>query len=296
MSEARQRWGKVLRILFGVLGVAFMVLAFRHTWDQSQTHAFPRWWYIAVAEVLVIVGLAGASRGWIALFDGRGSDRALAQAFYTSQLGKYVPGAIWQAVGQVGLSRSADVSLAQATTAFPVHALTQVAAGGTVGAALAIVGLHLPGWIRLLAALGLVLVLPLRRVWMVRVLDAIARRFKKASSEDIPSQGAILRSYAWGIWTLVWSGAAFALLAHSLDAADPAIAAVPAFAAAWTVGFLAVPFPSGIGVREAVLIATVASPSGAGPVIVASVVHRLVTMLGELVMIAFTKTRTTLAR
>ena len=61
-------------------------------------------------------------------------------------------------------------------------------------------------------------------------------------------------------------------------------------------GFLAVPFPSGIGVREAVLIATVASPSGAGPVIVASVVHRLVTMLGELVMIAITKTRTTLSR
>ena len=56
------------------------------------------------------------------------------------------------------------------------------------------------------------------------------------------------------------------------------------------------PFPSGIGVREAVLIATVASPTGAGPGIVASVVHRLVTMLGELVMIVITKSRTTLAR
>jgi hypothetical protein len=33
-------------------------------------------------------------------------------------------------------------------------------------------------------------------------------------------------------------------------------------------------------VREAVPIATVASPSGAGLVIVASTVHRLVTMLG----------------
>ena len=292
MSERRRMAGRVLRIAFGILGVVFMVVAFRHTWDRSTTHAFPRWTYVAGAEVLVIVGLAGASRGWVCLFEGRGSDRALAQAFYTSQLGKYVPGAIWQAVGQVGLSRSADVSLARATTAFPVHALTQVAAGGTLGATLAIVGVHLSTGVRLIAVLGLILVLPLRRVWMLWVLEKVTRLLKRGS----PSQAAILRSYAWGIWTLLWSGSAFALLAHALNAASPAVAAVPAFAAAWTVGFLAVPFPSGIGVREAVLIATVASPTGAGPVIVASVVHRLVTMLGELVMIVITKSRASLSR
>jgi len=296
VSERRARLGLALRIAFGVLGIAFMVIAFRETWNRSQEHAFPRWTAVVAAEVLVLAGLAGASRGWVALFDGRGSDRALAQAFYTSQLGKYVPGAIWQAVGQVGLSRSADVSLAQATTAFPVHALTQVAAGGTVGALLALLGVHLSVGVRLLAALGLLLVIPLRRAWMVWVLGVISRRLKRGSPEDVPSQGAILRAYGWGVWTLVWSGAGFAVLAGSLHAADPVVAAVPAFAAAWTVGFLAVPFPSGIGVREAVLIATVASPTGAGPVIVASLVHRLVTMLGELVMIAFAKSRTTLAR
>jgi hypothetical protein len=296
VSERRRTLGRVLRIAFGILGVLFMVIAFRHTWDRSTTHAYPRWTYVAGAEVLVIVGLAGASRGWVCLFEGRGSERALAQAFYTSQLGKYVPGAIWQAVGQVGLSRSADVSLAQATTAFPVHALTQVAAGGTIGATLAIAGIHLSMGVRLIALGGLVLVLPLRRVWMLWVLERITRLLKKGSVDDLPSQGAILRSYTWGIWTLLWSGSAFALLAYALDAASPAVAAVPAFAAAWTVGFLAVPFPSGIGVREAVLIATVSSPTGAGPVIVASVVHRLVTMLGELVMIVITKSRASLAR
>lgn len=296
MSGPKRRIGGILRIVFAVLGLVFMAIAFRHTWDRSTSHELPRWGYLLGAQALALISLAGASRGWVCLFEGRGSDASLAQAFYTAQLGKYVPGAIWQAAGQVGLSRSADVSLAQATTAFPVHALTQVAAGGTIGATLAIVGIHLPVGVRLLAVLGLVLVLPLRRVWMLWVLERVTRLLKKGSLEDLPSQTSILRSYAWGIWTLLWSGSAFAVLAYALHAASPAAAAVPAFAAAWTVGFLAVPFPSGIGVREAVLIATVASPSGAGPVIVASVVHRLVTMLGELVMIAFTKTRTTLAR
>jgi uncharacterized membrane protein YbhN (UPF0104 family) len=66
---------------------------------------------------------------------------------------------------------------------------------------------------------------------------------------------------------------------------------VPAFAVAWTTGFLAVPFPSGIGIREGVLIAATGSPSGAASVIAASIVHRLVTMVGEIVMILFSRRR-----
>jgi hypothetical protein len=138
MSAGRYRRGQVLRILFGVAGLFFMGIVFRDTWNRSQGGVLPSWEYAIGAEALMVAGLAGASRGWVSLFDGQGSKRALARAFYAAQLGKYVPGAIWQAVGQVGLSRRAGVSLAQATVAFPVHALTWLAASGTVGAALAV--------------------------------------------------------------------------------------------------------------------------------------------------------------
>ena len=288
MSDRRRQIGRSVRIGFGILGLLFVVVAFRQTWQGSPVEQFPRWWSIATAELLVVVGLAGAGRGWVCLFEGRGSNRDLTQAFYLSQLGKYVPGAIWQAVGQVGLSHSADVSLVQAATAFPLHALTQVAAGGTVGA---LIGLYLPPGERLLPLLGLLLLFPLRRVWMARALRSITDVFKKGYAANLPSQRAILRSYVWGIWTLLWNGTAFALLASSLDAARPATAAVPAFAAAWTIGFLAVPFPSGIGIREAVLMTALSSPAGVGPLMVASIVHRLLTMIGELLMIALTRTR-----
>lgn len=291
MGLQRHRLGQFLRVLLTVAGVIFMVIAFRETWDRSREHVLPGWWYVAGAEALVVASLAGAARSWVCLFEGQGSDRALAQAFYTGQLGKYVPGAIWQAVGQVSLSRRGGVSLAQATTAFPVHALTQVAAGGTVGAGLALVGFHLSLASRMLSLLGLLLVVPLRRAWMLGVLRFLTRVLKRGTADALPSQGAIIRSYGWGIWTLLFSGAAFALLASSVKAADSAVAAVPAFALAWTIGFLAVPFPSGIGVREGILIAVAGSPTGAASVIAASIAHRLVTMVGELAMILVSRRR-----
>lgn len=292
MGVGRHRLGLILRVVLAAGGLIFMVIAFRETWDRSREHVLPGWGYVAGAEALVLASLAGAARSWVCLFEGQGSDRTLAQAFYTAQLGKYVPGAIWQAVGQVGLSRRGGVSLAQATTAFPVHALTQVAAGGTVGAGLAVVGFHLPLAPRLLSLLGLLLVVPLRRAWMLRVLRFLTRLLKRGTAEALPSQNAIIRSYGWGIWTLLFSGAAFALLASSVRGADSAAAAVPAFALAWTIGFLAVPFPSGIGVRERILIAVAGSPTGAASVIAASIAHRLVTMVGELAMILFSRRRT----
>jgi uncharacterized membrane protein YbhN (UPF0104 family) len=58
------------------------------------------------------------------------------------------------------------------------------------------------------------------------------------------------------------------------------ISAIFAFAAAWTVGFVALPFPSGIGVREAALVGLLGLPSEF--VVAASVAHRLVTIVGEI--------------
>jgi glycosyltransferase 2 family protein len=296
MSAGPLRIGRGLRLLFGIVGLVFMVMAFKETWVRSQGHVLPAWWHMAGAGALVLAGLAGAARGWVCLFGGQGSEKALTEAFYTAQLGKYVPGGMWQAVGQVGLSRRGGISLVQATTGFAVQALTLVAAGGTVGATLALVGFHLPVGVRAFALLGLALVLPLRRAWMTRLLGPLARLAGSKGIEALPSQGAILRSYGWGIWALAWIGAAFALLACSLQVTGSPAALVPAFALAWTIGFLAVPFPSGLGIREAVLISAVGSPAGAAPVIVASVVHRLITMLGELVMILVAKGHAAMSR
>ena len=124
---------------------------------------------------------------------------------------------------------------------------------------------------------------------LVRLLSRVGRR--SWPEELIPPQERILRSYAWGIGSLLASGTAFALLASSLHAVKSPVASVPAFALAWTAGFLALPFPSGVGVREVVLLATVGQIGGDALLIAASLAHRLVTMISEALMILLSSRR-----
>jgi glycosyltransferase 2 family protein len=293
MNQAmRSRLGLALRILFGVVGLAFMGIAFRDTWDRSRHEVLPPAWALALSLVLALAGLVSVSRGWIGLFEGQASPVALARGFYTAQLGKYIPGAIWQAMGQVGLARRAGATGARALTAYPVVAATQAAAGGTVGAGLALAGTYLSTWLRVAPLSGLLMLFVLRRGWMVRAARFAERVTRwRPVDEAVPSQAGIAGSYLWNLVGVLAMSSGFAVLASTIHATRTFPAAVTAFAVAWTAGYLAVPFPAGLGVREAVLIATLASPGGAAPVIAASLAFRLVTMLSELAMIAFARIR-----
>jgi hypothetical protein len=56
------------------------------------------------------------------------------------------------------------------------------------------------------------------------------------STELVPSQDAIVRSYTWNLGTTLVTAAAFMVLVSPLSR-DPVVATVPAFALAWIVGF-----------------------------------------------------------
>lgn len=288
----RRRLGRILRIAFGMAGIAFLAIAFADTWNRSRHSVLPSPGALLGAGGLLIASLILASRGWIGLFEGPFSRPELIRGFYTAQLGRYIPGAVWQAVGQVGLAGRAGVSARRASAAFPVFALGQAAAGGTVAALLAGLGSGLSPGLRLGSLAGLLLVLPLWRAWMVKVVGLAGRLLGKPALEElIPSQRRILRCYAWAVATLLAASSGFALLASSLDLpTSSGWAMIPAFSLAWTVGFLAVPFPSGLGIREAVLVTVIGRP-GAAALIAASVAHRLLNMLAEFLMIAVSRIR-----
>ena len=61
------------------------------------------------------------------------------------------------------------------------------------------------------------------------------------------------------------------------DAANHVV--VLSFSVAWLAGFVAIPVPAGLGVREAILVLILAAPTPS--VVVASIVHRLVLMCAE---------------
>ena len=89
-------------------------------------------------------------------------------------------------------------------------------------------------------------------------------------------------------WILV--GTAFVMLVQAIDPVPmlqlPFVAA--SFALAWTVGFLALFAPAGIGVREVALIALLENVMPTGTAVIVAVLSRLWWILAELSMFAVT--------
>ncbi len=119
---------------------------------------------------------------------------------------------------------------------------------------------------------------------------ADARAFSQADAL-VPTQGAMFSSYGWTLCSVAANSVAFALLLSSLAGGGLIPTSSAAFGLAWTIGFLAVPFPSGIGVREAVLMLTIGFAVPRSQVIAASISQRLLVMVGEVLAIISSRTR-----
>lgn len=276
-----------LRLAFGVAGALFLIFAFWETWTASRAQILPNWTSTAAALALVSAGLVFGAKGWLTLFEDA-APAGLASGFFASQLGKYIPGGIWQPLGQIALATSEQVTAGKATTAFTIHAITQLTAGLTLGGLIGVFGSELPLWLRIAAVSGFISLPFLTRELLERLARHLLAWRKGATPlKPIPSQQAILKAYAWSILTLICSGMAFFLLLRSLGSPDSAALTISAFSLAWATGFLLIPFPAGVGVREAVLMFVLAATTPV--VIAASVVHRLLTILTEVILIISTR-------
>ncbi len=278
---------RIIRWVFGAFGIAFLAVAFKNTWDRSSGFPIPSVWAIGISAVLLVAGLVALARSWTVLFEEREMSPALAGGFYISQMGRYIPGAIWQGVAQVGSATRAGASLKRASATFLVHGAAQAAAGATLAASLSVVGSGLPVIVRVASLLGIVFALVLRRPWIVAAIKLAGRVVRKDLDVDlVPSQRRIVSSWVWVMVTLLANTVAFVLLLGSIQTVDAPLRLGASFLAAWTVGFLALPFPSGIAVREGVLLLLLRGTGiSTTSVIAASVALRLIAMCTEFLMI-----------
>ena len=125
-----------------------------------------------------------------------------------------------------------------------------------------------------------------------RVIKRLPRRL---AVETVPGQRAVLASWALLVAGQVLAGAAFAVVLGGVGAAGghgshPAAATV-GWVLSWALGYAAVVFPAGVGVREAALIAVLGATAGTPELIAAAVAHRLATIVAEAAVIAATRLR-----
>jgi uncharacterized membrane protein YbhN (UPF0104 family) len=272
---AWRRWQAVIMIV----GLAAIAIAAVSTVDDARDQALPAAGPLAIGLVLQVVALMFVERGWATLFPPHVDGRVLASGFYASQLTKYLPaGGLVQAASQVALSGPAT-GVGSAALRLPVFSLCIVAAGTTLGAGLVFVD-SLPLWGRVVAGLGLLVPILLDRRALALVLRT-ARRFVGRLPEPgaLPPQRAILRCFAFGLGNMATYAISFAVLIGDIADVDPLTAAA-AMCAAWVVGYVVVPLPSGLGVREAILIAALPGIPTAS-LLAASLAQRLLGIVAE---------------
>ncbi len=263
------------------IGAVFTVRALARDWDSvSAALESARPGLLAAGLTLAFVSVWLQAAQWHAALGALGHHPPIAAAtrwFMVGQLGKYVPGGVWHAVGVGELAtrggvprRPAYGSAGLSTVSLVGGAALLVAVGGAISG-----GANDVRWWTVGAAVALcatLYVTPLRR-FIFRVAGAAPEA--AGSSRTI----SVLIGRSLPVWLCIGAGTWCITAALGSEAAVgfTLVAAVTS----WLVGILALPAPGGIGVREAVLVLALRAEMGSGPATAAAVAARLAFVVAD---------------
>jgi glycosyltransferase 2 family protein len=282
------RWLRI-GLLLAVVGLA--VWGVVSQWPQVRAALDElRLWDVLGAACCVLAGLGCAMLAWRALLADLGSPLRLPAAIrvmFLGQLGKYVPGAVWAVAAQVELARDYQIPRRRGFTASLVSMAT------TLVVALVVAGVTLP-----LTSSGAV-----RRYWWVLAitpfaiaclhpavtragLNLVLRVARRPPLTETVSMRGMARALGWTLLSWGCYGLHAWLLvrefAHGSDV-RVLVLSFGGYALAWSAGFLLIPFPGGIGPREAALVAVLSPVMPTASALVVALASRVVMTAGDLV-------------
>lgn len=245
-------------------------------------------------EVVLVVVL-GALYVWCTLLAWRavladlGSPLSLRSAvavFGVSQLGKYVPGGVWNVVAAAEVGAGHGVPRSRSAASMLVAVAVSVASGAAVGAvALPLVSAGTLGAWSWVVWAAPVVVLVLAPPVLNRLIGAAVRLTGRAALEHPMTWGGLARATAWSVAGWLVAGLQLWVLCTGLGlplTVRTFALAAGGWALAWTAGFLFVVAPAGAGVRELVLAAVLAGALPAPAAALAVLVSRVVLTLVDL--------------
>jgi len=242
------------------------------------------------AAAMIASGVAVSSYGfvWPYLLRRLGTPAPFSwiELFFKSQLGKYLPGSVWQYAGRVGLARNRGVPVLRAS----VSVAAEIAYSALAAAAASTLVL---GWAAgagaIFGLLGGVVVFTVALRHHVRAFAVRVKARPGGVGLDHETARAALRAApaAIGLYVVVWGlyGVAFWATGRALFTVP--MSSLPmyvgVFALGWLAGFVAVFAPGGVGVREAVLVALLSRRLGQANAIVLAATSRIVLTAVDLV-------------
>jgi uncharacterized membrane protein YbhN (UPF0104 family) len=289
--------GWVLRVALTVAVTYFLFRSLRISWSEIAALDAQSWRprpvpLVASFGVLLVV-LVFTVRLWLGMVRSLGGPRlALADAvrvFYLANLGRYVPGKVWQLAGLAYLAGKRGVSLPVATSSAVLGQIFSLGAAATVAALGLVLGVGsgyprevVPWAVALLVLVAVGTLVPAALRLGLRIAFRLAGRGQEAPEIDGWFGARWLALYL-PVW--LGYGVAFGLLWASFPALGPVFwpGAIGGFAAAYFLGYAALFAPAGVGVREGAMAVLLAPWAGAAAAAVLAVIARIWMTVGELV-------------
>ncbi|WP_209307497.1 lysylphosphatidylglycerol synthase domain-containing protein [Geodermatophilus sp. DF01_2] len=279
---------KTVRAALAIAIAASIVYAVIRLWpDVRDTLLSLNGWTIAASFAAALGAIAANVKAWQAVLRELDHEVATVEAgqiYLVGQLGKYLPGSVWAFVLQMELSLRAGIPRARS------FAASLVLVGLSTTAALVLGLLGVPTLVEVggAAVWGVAVLVPIALVCAIppvlsRLVDLFLRILGRAGLGHRLRLRGLLRVLGWSAlaWTLF--GVHFYLLGIGAgsDLSPSLTNAIGSFALAMTAGLLAVASPSGLGVREAVLVASLSPFGGVGTALGVALASRLILTVAD---------------
>lgn len=247
----------------------------------------PGWLIVAfLMSIAYVVVTLEAWRSVLRDLGDRLPFRSAVPLFGISQLGKYIPGGVWNIAAAAELGRAHGISRRHSVAAMTIALLVSIVTGAAVGA---LAFLASPGelfrewgWVLWLAVPLLVCLAPPVMNRLIALAWRLARLERLETAISVRGIGIVT---GWSVVAWLLAGGSVAALAVGLGAptsVDTLAQSIGGYALAWVAGFLFVLAPAGAGVREVVLAAALTGTLDQGGVVALVLLSRIVLTVVDL--------------
>ena len=278
---------RAVRVGFLVVAIVAAGLAIGGQWDQIvEALRGAQGWTIPAALAASAAYLAATFASWRAVMRMLGARLGVADAFglfFVSQLGKYVPGGVWNVVAAGELGADLRVPRRTSVSAMMVALLISVVSGLVVAAPALLLssGATAYAWAWALVPLLAALLIP---PVLDRLLGVAMKLLRREPIEHDLSWRGVLVAVIWSLCGWLLAGLQVWILAVGLGA-GPGLTtiglSVGGYALAWVVGFLFLVAPAGVGAREVVLIAVLGGVAGSATVLAVALLSRVLLTVAD---------------
>ena len=282
--------GRVILVAGALLAGAFVLLRLDSGLSYQGRINADNIGLLLGAVLLTAVSVIGCAVVWARLLGGLAGEieqTPAVRAFVYTWLGRYVPGTVPYHAARIMLADSLGTSKRLLTASIAYESILTVGSGALVGVVGLMFGLGLHfghSWLYVAAGAPLALLpLALHPRVLVPVTDRLLRIVRRpglSSEALLDGQRTTLLFLAYSL-IYVANGLGFYLVTQALgEHVNPALA-VGAFNLAAVLGVLTLFVPSGVGVREAVIVALLSSTLAPDAALVAAGLARVVALLAD---------------